>query len=218
VQGHLNFVDNQGNPVPLDTGVRLSLQASKLTLCDKECDNEKKWTDRLDLDVPIGASASTAVELKSDSWVSDTGTLNVEVRSPSEYLFVVYDQNLEVKFIPRWYVPLMMAMLGGVIHSFYRTGKRYAHYRGGVARFILRNVLPGIATGLLAGFLAYLLANWGVLGIKADTTGLQGYMVLGFLFSYVGVDLILKTVTQREDAKESPKHRRQQVEEHAAQR
>jgi len=51
-----------------------------------------------------------------------------------------------------------------------------------------------IASGSVAGALAYFLSNFDVLGIAVDTSSLRGFVILGFLFSYVGVDLILKTL------------------------
>jgi hypothetical protein len=51
--------------------------------------------------------------------------------------------------------------------------------------------------GALAGAIAYLLANYEVLGFKADTTQLRGFLILGFLFAYVGIDTILKIVTAK---------------------
>ena len=93
-----------------------------------------------------------------------------------------------------------MAILGGVLHGSYKLLKDSPNRKGSVPRFLLNTGLPQVLTGAFAGMLAYLLVNWGILGIKVDTTTLQGFVILGFLFSYVGIDLILKTVTQHDSA------------------
>jgi len=50
----------------------------------------------------------------------------------------------------------------------------------------------------LAGGLAFVLSDLNLIGIKIDTSSLRGFVILGFLFSYVGIDLILKTVAPGE--------------------
>jgi len=63
-----------------------------------------------------------------------------------------------------------------------------------VPPILIQRILPGA----LAGALAYFLVNMNILGIKIDTTALQGFLVLGFLFAYVGIDTILKLVTRKD--------------------
>ena len=81
-------------------------------------------------------------------------------------------------------------MLGGLLHTLYTFvfDSERSYLRRG------RLVASRVATGVLAGLLAYLLAAWNVLGIQVDTTSLRAYAIMGFLFSYVGVDALVKKI------------------------
>lgn len=47
-----------------------------------------------------------------------------------------------------------------------------------------------IVTAIVAGLLAYLTANLDLLGLKLDPNLLRTYPLLGFLFSYIGIDKV----------------------------
>ena len=91
-----------------------------------------------------------------------------------------------------------MAMMGGMLYSFFqciRLGKTHRRSgKGTFKQFFLRKIIPRLITGCVSGLLAYLFASWGILGITVDTTTLKGFVILGIIFSYIGIDLILKTV------------------------
>jgi len=76
--------------------------------------------------------------------------------------------------------------------------------------FILKVGLPTLI-GVFARLLGYLLGKWNVLGIKVDTTSLQGFVVLGILFSYVGIDLVLTALAQRKSDSETGNFSRQKT-------
>lgn len=194
------FVDNQGNRVPMDANLTLTLQASKLRIRQLPTDD---WADKLVLDIKANSSSTPVVEIKPETWFADTGVISAEIKTKG-YDFVIHDENIWINIQSRWYIPLLMAIFGGMLHSFYEVSKKYQADKIRASRFILSVGIPGFVTGALAGTLAYLLASWGVLGIKVDTTTIQGFIILGFLFSYVGIDLILKTVTQQKEKPDNP--------------
>lgn len=47
-------------------------------------------------------------------------------------------------------------------------------------------------TSILAGIIAWLFADFDILGIKLDPHVLRTYPLLGFLFSYIGIDVLLR--------------------------
>ncbi len=189
----INLVDNQGSPVQLDSDLELSLTGSNIKLKKPE---DTAWQDRLAVTLRENTSSSPALNIQSDTMVADKALISAQLESSD---FVVHNADLWIDVKSRWYVPLLMAILGGLVHSVYKIMKESNDPRQPLRSrpFFFRVVITGLLTGVLAGWLAYLLASWGVLGIKVDTTTLQGFVILGFLFSYVGVDMILKAVTNR---------------------
>jgi hypothetical protein len=189
----INLVDNQGNPVQLDSDVDLTLQGSQIKVKTSE---DTAWHDRIVIPLRENSSSSPALSIQSDSLIADKGLISVQLESNG---FVVHNADLWIEVKPRWYVPLLMAMLGGVLQGIYKVVKESKNPKNSLLPYGLGAALVGLSTGAISGALAYLMANWGVLGIKVDTTTLQGFVILGFLFSYIGVDVVLKTVTTKEE-------------------
>ncbi len=188
----LSFVSEDGTPAPLDVDTILYLHSSKIKLLE-EVNN--KWVDEVKFKLPLG-TRSLSLKIMPNSWFADTDVIAADLYSYRELPVYNFD-NVTISILPPWYAPLLMAILGGILYSITQLLKDITGYQGSIFRFILAKVLPGLIPGLVAGALAYLLASWGVLGIRVDTTSLKGFVILGFLFSYVGVDIVLKAVTQR---------------------
>jgi hypothetical protein len=186
----LSFTDNQGNPVPLDADVKLTLQSSNVKIHQQ---GKNDWVDNLELDLKSGSSTSPVLEIRSDNWSADTAMISAETKSGDN--LVLHDDTISIEMLPRWYVPLLMAILGGALYSVYELSRSTRAKRRRSVRSALANVFTRLSAGALAGTLAYLLVDWGILGIKVDKTTLQGFVILGFFFSYIGIDLILRTAT-----------------------
>lgn len=185
----INLVDPQGNPIPLDAPLTLTLQGSNVKL---KAAADTAWHDNIGFTLKEGVSSIPVLHIQSDSFTGDRALISAQLESGDD--FVIHNSDIWIDVKPRWYVPLLMAMLGGALHSFYKAIKQpgdsprdYFTWKAGLAMIV----------GIVSGALAYLLANWNVLGIKVDTTTLQGFVILGFLFAYVGVDVILHNLTSR---------------------
>lgn len=188
---NLEFVDSHGENIRLDAPVKLTLQSSKLEIHAK---GEKVWGNQIDMNISAGASSTPVLEVRPESWSkTDTGMIRSEVKIENDR--VLYDQTFPlIKIKPRWWLPLLLAVCGGILFSLYQVSQELSSFKGTLTRSLITVVISRIAPGALAGALAYLLANYDVLGFKADTTELRGFLILGFLFSYVGIDTILKLV------------------------
>lgn len=188
----LLFTDAAGNVVKFDAPPKLFLEASKLSLHSKDPD---LWTNDLEMVLPNN-SAKIPLELKPDkTWSVDTGTIDVQLKTYQGDS--VFRDTIYVSIVPPWYVQLIMAIVGGLLYSMYQFFKYLVHLRKKRVQPILTRAAASVLTGSMAGVTAYFLANYNVLGIKVDTTDVQGFVILGFLFSYVGVDLILKAITSK---------------------
>lgn len=186
----LEFVNNSGNPIPLDAPSKLTLQVTNALLRRKNSDN---WSDRLDLTLGSGASSSPLLQIRSESFSQDTSLLLAELRINDKY--VIHSDKFQIAILPRWWLLLLMGILGGLLHSLYETTREITTAPRYSIRLFLRRGVPRIVAGMLAGVLSYLLASYNILGVDIKTTSLRGFVILGFLFSYVGIDLILKKLS-----------------------
>ena len=92
---------------------------------------------------------------------------------------------------------MIMAAAGGALKSLYSLAKAFPNLVEAGTKTATVRLASNILTGLSAGCLAYFLASWNILGIRVDTTSLRGFAVLGFLFAYIGVESVMKIMTQK---------------------
>ena len=189
----LSLVDQDGNPVRLDAPLHLWLTGSKVALLSKD---PVQWTEVIHLPLEAGTSKLTAIEIKPTAWTTDTGIVSVVLKTPQGKQ--VYDETLYVTILPPWYVPMFMAMLGGLVCTLFLFFKaNFGNARRKAIKSLPTKITVNAVTGLVTGLVAYFLAAWNVLGIKVDTTSLKGFVILGFLFSYVGIDVVLRATTTK---------------------
>lgn len=189
----LSLVDKDGKPLKLDAPLTLYMRGSRILLLAEDSD---QWRADIEMGVARGTSNLMPVNIKPTSWAGDTGIVSVLLKTPQGA--PVYDETVYVSILPPWYVPLLMAMLGGLTYSFGQfLRSQLSRTRRQTAKTWSRKAAISVVAGLTAGLLAYLLAAWNILGIKIDTTSLKGFVILGILFSYVGVDLVLGATSAR---------------------
>lgn len=195
---NFDFVNGKGEPVALDAPIKLTLGSANLYVRIKPTD---AWADSVEIDVPQNYTSTPAIQVKPRwLWSPNNGLLGVTARisDKGNYSFPVRNENIKFNVVPRWWLPLIVAILGGIIFSLYQAAQDWVKSTEPKARRVVPVLIQRILPGALAGALAYFLVNMNILGIKIDTTALQGFLVLGFLFAYVGIDTILKLVTKKD--------------------
>ncbi len=153
-------------------------------------DGENDW--RSNIDLPLGKEDDEAkpLQLKATSWYADTGIIKMSLTTPQGYK--IAGASVTVSIVPPWWVLMMMGMLGGLMYSTIQLLRDVLQSRRKRAPAAwVRRVSLAILLGIVPGSLAYLLAAWNILGIKTDTTNLKGFFILGLLFAYVGMDVVL---------------------------
>lgn len=185
----LSFIDKDGQPVRLDANANVYVRGSKLSLFASDT---QLWREDIIMPLTMGTMRSMPIQMKARTWTADTGVLSLVVTTAQGN--TIYDDAVYIPLLPPWYAPLVMAIIGGLIYS---VGEFFKNVfsRCKTLRAISLKAAASATTGIVAGVVAYLLASWNILGIKIDATGLKGFVILGFLFSYVGVDIILKSAT-----------------------
>jgi hypothetical protein len=190
----LEFVDNHGKPVSLELPVTFRVRAFRGQF--KSSDTQYVWRDRVGFEAETGCGSSVVLQLRPDVegsiWSTQEGIVQVEAYIGKSKVF--YRDRIEFKVVPRQSLMIWMAILGGVLCSAFWIAKEGTKGHPGWKSFITSAALR-IFYGAVAGFISYLFVDrdiLGFLGIKLDTSSPQGFIILGFLFSYIGVDTILK--------------------------
>jgi hypothetical protein len=153
------------------------------------------WSRVLKLDLLSGANSSPVLELRPNYWPPGRGALKAELRLNSQR--IIADKVVELVCAPSWWSALLMAAIGGLLWSLYSLAKDFKTITTGPRRRIAAQLALTLFGGLFAGSLAYLLASWDIFGIRVDTSSLRGFVFLGFLFAYIGVDSLMKGISSK---------------------
>src|SRR6185503_5293175 len=97
----------------------LTLQGSNIKL---KTAADTAWHDQIEIPLKEGVSSTPALNIQSDSFTADKALISAQVESGED--FVIHNSDLWIDVKPRWFLPLLMAMLGGVLHSFYKVIKQ----------------------------------------------------------------------------------------------
>jgi hypothetical protein len=181
----IDFIDNAGRPVPLDATVNFYLRAYNASFRTKT----ENWSREVFFDSERGNSATVPLRLRPDSLRGAKGMIRVEAKINKND--PLRSENIEFSIVPSQTFLLLMAMLGGMLYSLYLISKDITTVPSPF-RWLLTSGLLRVSGGAITGLLSYFFVDWDILGIKVDTTTVRGFVILGFLFSYVGIDTVLK--------------------------
>ena len=119
--------------------------------------------------------------------------------------FSVLDDTFKYTVLPIWWIPLIASLLGSIAFALFdvvrvdvrRWNRARAKQKN---RILLLEGSVKLLSGLLCGALAYFGASTNLLGFGIETTSSRAYVLLGFLFSYVGIDaIVLRFLKQHPD-------------------
>src|SRR5258708_2657259 len=154
---------------------------------------DTKWENPLNLWLAAGANATPLVEVTPEYLTAGEGRVHAELLITGEYV-LVSGEDLKFSAPPPQWLILLMSILGGLIHSVYELVSGLLRQdRGSIPTAASKAVI-----GILSGVIAVLFAD--KVGITVDKSSLTGFVALGFLVAYVGVDAILKKVKADNDS------------------
>jgi hypothetical protein len=138
----------------------------------------------LTLPVPPGSQSSQEFQIRPKNMKGGTVHLNAILTLP-DYPMVLTQSDFSFSAEPVWWLPLLLAVSGGLLHGIYNTLRLPAGDIWSRKSFWIL-----LASGV-AGVVGYLFANLDILGLKLDPNVLRTYPLLGFLFSYFGFEFLL---------------------------
>ena len=182
----VSFTDEAGKPIRLEAGAQMLFELSNLSVSQ----NGKDW--RSEITLPLGKedNETKPLQLKATSWHADSGIIKINLTTSQGYKVTGSSANIAI--VPPWWVLMMMGMLGGLTYTMIQFLRASLQARRKPSREAwIKKLSLAVLLGIVPGALAYLLAAWNLLGIKTDTTSMQGFFILGLLFAYVGMDVVL---------------------------
>ena len=198
----ITVVNSQDAAMHLDADAEIHVQAVNGVFNVQENGN---WVtqSKISMGVFAGSSSTQAFSVRPTSITGAPVVLTAQL-TPWRNDVVSSEQRLELAVLPAWWYTLMLAILGGCVPPIYRfltaisdsgTCDRITCYRGAVK----------LLTGAVSGVVAFLFAAWDIIGVKLDMSSARTFLILGFLFSYVGVDVLIKRVLGQVEPKEDRK-------------
>jgi hypothetical protein len=181
----VQITDGNDKPLPVEAPLSMEIQSWDLLL-DKNSIPRAGDTAGKTIRVPvaIGSVSSQPVELRSMNWKG--GTVHLLATLKTNVGSVVAQDTLSLESEPVWWLPLALAVMGALLYVLYRVTQEENFWTQ------WKTILPRrLLAGAVAGIIAYLFADSDPLGLKLDTHVLRTYPLLGFLFSFLGIDVLL---------------------------
>jgi len=183
---NVQIVDNNEKPIAAGTQLSMELQSADADLSTSKFQPEAKPNDRnplVSLDVPVGSTASLPFSIRSLNLKGGPVHLLATLKKDDQVLTQnVFSLDTE----PVWWLPIALAIGGAIVYGFYHDLEETdsnSHWRSALPLRLLATVLAGV--------IAYLFADFDLLGLKLDPHLLRTYPLLGFLFSFLGVDILV---------------------------
>jgi hypothetical protein len=173
----------------------MDLQSADADLSESTTQPEgmSKSSTPISLEVPVGSTASRPFSIRSHNRKGGPVHLLATLKKDDAVLAQnVFSLDTE----PVWWLPIFLAIGGAVLYGFYHDLEETdskAHSR--------RALVTRLSATVLAGAIAYLFADFDLLGLKLDPHLLRTYPLLGFLFSFLGIDIL---VSKRFGTRRSP--------------
>jgi hypothetical protein len=175
----LAIVDRDGKPIPFDGDLELKLDSVDGTI--------NRSDKQVSISIPTASRVTPQFQLKPLSPWGGNVHLTGVLTAPN-YTHVLAQDQFVFTAHPAWWVPVLLALFGGMLHAIYKIVRIPLPIR-------LRNWLYAsiaiVGTSSISALVGYLFADFDLLGLKLDPNVLRTYPIVGFLFSYFGVDSLL---------------------------
>lgn len=175
----LAIVDRDGKPIPVDGELQLQLDS---------VDGLINGSEKEAL-IPIANASRVTPQFQLRPRSSRGGNVHLSgiLRIPT-YSHLLAQEQFIFTAQPAWWFPVLLALFGGILHAAYKMVKI-------PLPIPLRNWVYAstaiLATSSVSSLVGYLFADFDLLGLKLDPNVLRTYAIVGFLFSYFGVDGLL---------------------------
>ena len=187
----VQLLDSNNKPLSLGQYATMEVQSA-----DASLGIAAKSTPLYDGGEPIpltmqpGASSSGPFRIASTNWKGGPVHLIASLRltgSSGFGGFILAQNSFSFDANPVGWLPVVLAISGALLFALYRIAQTPPPIRN-----LGSLIVSAVVTSILAGVIAWLFADFDLLGLKLDPRILRSYPLLGFLFSYIGIDVLLR--------------------------
>jgi hypothetical protein len=172
---NVEVVSQDDKPLSFNSPVDISLQSVDAQLLG----TDGQWSNSTTLQLKAGARSSPQFQIKSEKLTGGTIHLSASLVVPVNV--IVSQENHQFEVAPVWWLPVLLAMFGALLYSVYSILSDDKNEK----------MLQKLFASILAGAIAWLFTGFDLLGLKLDTSSLRTYAITGFLFAFLGVDVLL---------------------------
>lgn len=196
----LAIVDANDKPLPLDAQLYVQLQAANAQLSDGVTldpnSKELHWSENLVLPVKPGSRSTPQFRIRATNTRGGTVNLATSFSISPDSWAVLAQENFSFSANPAWWLPIVLAIAGSMLYG------AYSFVQAPKAGW--RNISLHFAASIIGGIIAYLFAGFDLLGLKLDPNVLKTYPLLGFIFSYAGIEILLSKRFKSQESDQEP--------------
>jgi hypothetical protein len=174
----LEIDDKEGKPISVTGDLEVKLDSADGFFVGN------KDPHSLALSIPSGSRATPQFQIQPMSLRGGDVYLSAVLTTPSSHVLAQDQFSFPVK--PVWWLPILLALLGGSLHAIYKIVRVPDDQTITSRGYVIIST-----TSLLGGFIGYLFTDFDLLGLKLDPNVLRTYVIVGFLFSYLGIEGLL---------------------------
>jgi hypothetical protein len=181
------MVDEDGKPMSVSSYLEMNVQAVGALVSPGRggfAGSAQDWREVLPtMILNPGAGGSPQFQVRSIHKRGGTIQLLANVTLPNNGPQLT-QESFSFQVTPSAWLPLAFAMAGSLLYWLYSFVKQ-------VPEKWTWAIPHQILASLIGGGIAYLFAEFDLLGLKLDPNVLKTYALLGFLFAYVGIEVLL---------------------------
>jgi len=181
----IQIVDQDDKPLPALGAFTMQIQTEDAKLLTTEdAASSRNAPSVLPTRVPAGSTSTVPFLLKSTD--PKGGPIHLLATLSIENGSVIAQNTFSFDADPAWWLNILLAIGGASLYGTYHLLRVQERNDS-----LMRKILSTAAASVMTGLIAYLFADFDLLGLKLDPRALRTYAVLGFLFAFAGVDLLL---------------------------
>lgn len=174
---NVEVVGQDDKPLSFANPLSVTLESLDAALLGPS-ENANQWTHSVTLHLDPGARSSPQFQIKSEKVRGGAVHLSTSLLLG---VVILSQENHSFNAAPAAWLPVVLAIFGALLYSLYSI----------LSDDRRENVKQKLFASSVAGTIAWLFTGFDLLGLKLDTNSLRTYAITGFLFSFLGVDVLL---------------------------
>jgi hypothetical protein len=170
------IVDSDGKPLKIDAAQTVELYSSDATITHA---TSQPNTDFKVLPLDARETETGQFQIRPKSAFGGNIHLTARLKFGDD---VLSEETFALIAQPAYMLLLALAIAGALLHAVYKINR--------LSPFTWPETISICIASVIAGCLAFLIANYDLFGLKLDPHVLRTYPLLGFLLSYFGIDVL----------------------------